>query len=144
MENRPEVLPVALEIDVAWGEMDAYQHVNNVVYLRWCESARIAYFARADMLERKQQDGVGPIMARHCTDYRRPVTYPDRVRVEVGVSRIGKSSFDMRYRIHSLAQQAEVASADSVIVMVDYRTGKTTPVDARLRAAIEALEGRKV
>jgi len=144
METAPPLFPVSLDIAVAWSEMDAYQHVNNTVYLRWCESARIAYFLRADMLSRKEQDGIGPIMARQCIDYRRQVAYPDTVRVEVGVTRIGGSSFDMRYRIWSQAQQAEVASADSVIVLVDYRTGKSTPVDAGLRAAIEALEGRRL
>jgi acyl-CoA thioester hydrolase len=144
MERTPGPFPVTIDIAVAWGEMDSFQHVNNTVYLRWAESARIEYFARVGLLERRGLDGVGPILARHATDYRRPVTFPDTVRVGVGVSRIGGSSFTMDYRITSLAQGAEVASADSVIVLVDYGTGKSTPVDAGLRAAIEALEGRKL
>jgi len=144
METAPGPLPVSLDVAVAWGDMDSYQHVNNTVYLRWCESGRIVYFARAGLLDRKDRDGVGPILARQSIDYRRPVTYPDTVRVAVGVSRIGGSSFTMQYRITSLAQGTEVASADSVIVLVDYRTGKSTPVDAGLRAAIEALEGRRL
>jgi acyl-CoA thioester hydrolase len=148
METAPGPFPVSLDIAVAWGEMDAYQHVNNTVYLRWCESARIEYFARAGLLSRKERDGVGPILARQSIDYRRPVTesaavtYPDTVKVEVGVSRIGGSSFTMQYRITSRAQGAEVAAADSVIVLLDYGSGRSTPVDAGLRAVIEALEGR--
>ena len=43
--------PVTLEIPVQWGEMDAFGHVNNVVYLRWFESVRIAYFERCGVLE---------------------------------------------------------------------------------------------
>ena len=38
--------PVSIVIPVAWGDMDAFQHVNNVTYGRWLESARIAYFRR--------------------------------------------------------------------------------------------------
>jgi acyl-CoA thioester hydrolase len=144
MDSPAGPFPVSLDIAVAWGEMDAYQHVNNTVYLRWCESARIVYFARTGLLSRKDQEGVGPILARQSIDYRRPVSYPDTVRVGVGVTRIGGSSFTMGYSVYSLAQQAEVASADSVIVLLDYRAGRSTPVDAALRAAIEELEGRAV
>lgn len=36
--------PVRVGIPVAWGEMDAFGHVNNVVYFRYFESARIAFF----------------------------------------------------------------------------------------------------
>jgi len=43
--------PISLELPVQWGEMDAFQHVNNVAYLRWFESARIAYFEAAGVLE---------------------------------------------------------------------------------------------
>jgi acyl-CoA thioester hydrolase len=41
--------PLVIEIPVAWGEMDAFQHVNNIVYLRYAESARIAYLERAGL-----------------------------------------------------------------------------------------------
>src|ERR1700755_2755806 len=94
--------PVALEIPVAWGDMDAFQHVNNTVYLRWCESARILYFQRAGLLLQMASDGVGPILARAVLDYRRPVIYPDRVRVEATASHLGNTSFGMKYRITSL------------------------------------------
>ncbi len=48
-KQTPELLsefPVVLEIPVAWGDMDAMLHVNNTVYLRWFECARMEYFSR--------------------------------------------------------------------------------------------------
>lgn len=140
MEKPAVRYAVSVEIPVAWGDMDAYQHVNNTVYLRWCETARIEYFARTGLLDRRNEDGIGPILARHTIDYRKPVTFPDTVRVETGVTRVGNSSFTMGYRIWSEAQQAEVASGESVIVVVDYRASRSAPVDDRLRAAIAAVE----
>lgn len=134
--------PVSVEIPVAWGDMDAYAHVNNTVYLRWFETGRIAYFERLGLVERKEESGVGPILARVAVDYRRPVTYPDSVRVDVAVTRIGTRSFTMVYRAFSRAQQVEVASGDSVIVVYDYGQGRPAPVDDALRASISALEGR--
>lgn len=132
--------PLSVEIPVAWGDMDSFQHVNNTVYLRWLETARIAYFERLGLLGRS--DGVGPILASITVDYRSPVTYPDKVRVEVSVTRIGASSFDMAYRVGSDAQRAEVATGKSVLVMYDYRTARSAPVDQAMRQAIAALEAQ--
>jgi acyl-CoA thioester hydrolase len=133
--------PVSVEIPVAWGDMDAYQHVNNVVYLRWLETSRMAYFERLGLVDRKEREGIGPILARTAIDYRLPVTYPDRVRVDISVTRVGGSSFTMSCRVWSTAQQAEVASAESVIVNFDYRGNRSVPIDAGLRERIAAVEG---
>src|SRR4051812_27249954 len=55
---------VTVEIPVAWGDMDAFGHVNNTVYFRWFESARIAYFEKIGLNERMKRDKKGPILAR--------------------------------------------------------------------------------
>jgi acyl-CoA thioester hydrolase len=132
--------PVSVTIPVAWGEMDAFQHVNNVAYARWLETGRIAYFGRIGFLERMRSEGIGPILARLTVEYRRPVTFPDTVRVDVTAMKIGRSSFTLAYRIWSTAQQAEAATGEDVIVVMDYRTSRTAPVDDALRAAIASLE----
>lgn len=132
--------PVSVAIPVAWGEMDSFQHVNNVVYARWLETARMLYFERVGLVRRVKEEGVGPILARTVLDYRRPVAYPDTVRVDAGVSRVGSSSFTMAFRVWSEAQRAEVATGEQVIVHYDYRAARTTPVDGALRAAIAAVE----
>jgi acyl-CoA thioester hydrolase len=132
--------PVSISVAVAWGEMDSFQHVNNTVYARWVESGRVAYMNRLGMMKGKVGDGVGPILGRLQIDFRSPVTYPDKVRVDVTVTKLGRSSVTMAYRIWSTAQRLEVATGEDVVVMVDYRTGKTTPLDPALRAAIVELE----
>ena len=132
--------PVSVSFPVAWGEMDAFQHVNNAVYARWLESARIAYFDRIGLLESMRQDGVGPILAKLAITYLRPVTFPDTVRVETTVTRIGTTSLEVASRIRSQVLGAEVATDEEVIVLFDYRANKPTPVGPRLRAAISRLE----
>jgi acyl-CoA thioester hydrolase len=132
--------PVSVTFPVAWGEMDAFQHVNNVAYARWLETGRIAYFSRLGFLERMRSEGIGPILARLTIEYRRPVTFPDTVRVDVTAAKIGNSSFTLAYRIWSTEQHAEVAKGEDVIVVMDYRTSRKAHVDAGLRAAIVALE----
>lgn len=131
--------PVTIELPVQWGEMDSFQHVNNVTYLRWFESARIAYFERAGILA--GMPDTGPIQARQEIDYRLPLTYPDSVRVAATVSRLGNSSFTMGLRVRSKKHDRAIAAEGvAVIVMFDYRAGRKVPLSAALREAIERLE----
>ncbi len=132
--------PVSVSIPVAWGEMDAFQHVNNVAYVRWLETGRIAYFERIGFLERMKAEGIGPILAKLTIEYKKPVTFPDTVRVEVTTTRIGRSSLTLAYRVWSEALRAEVVTAEDVIVVMDYRSSRPASVDEPLRAAIAALE----
>jgi acyl-CoA thioester hydrolase len=133
--------PVTIELPVLWGDMDAFDHVNNAVYLRWFESARIAYFERVGVIARMTAEGVGPILARASVDYRAPLRYPDTVRVAATVTRLGHSSFVMGYRVTSAAHGGAVAAeGEGVVVLVDYRRGGSVALDDATRAAIAALE----
>jgi acyl-CoA thioester hydrolase len=133
--------PVAVEIPVAWGDMDAFSHVNNTVYLRWFETARIAYFERTGVIDRMKREGVGPILARATVDFRLPLRYPDTVRAAARVSRFGTTSFVMNYRVTSAAHEgATAAEGEGVIVLVDYAKGGKVAIDDATRRAIEALE----
>ena len=143
MTLRPEHVPVAVDIAVAWGEMDSFQHVNNVVYLRWLETARIAYFDRVGLMRRMVDEGVGPILARAAVDYRRPVTYPDQVLVGTRVTTLGNSSYHMEHRIVSAGQGVVAAEVDSTLVQLDYHRGKSFAMGDRERRGIQALEGRE-
>ena len=141
MHDEKSGASVSISIPVAWGDMDAYQHVNNAMYARWIESARIAFFTRVGLVQRMRDEGVGPILARLTIEYRRPVTYPDMVRVEVATAKVGTTSLTLRYRIWSEDQKAEVATGEDVSVVFDYRAGQPTAIDDALRAAITALGG---
>lgn len=142
MEETLGRFPLTLTLPVLWGDMDANLHVNNVVYTRWIESARVAYFERLGMPVPPGKDGVGPILARLCVNYLRPLAYPDTVRVSATVRAIGRTSMTLDYRIRSAAQDAEVATAEDVVVVFDYRDGQKVPVSDALRATVFALEAQ--
>ena len=63
MEHLLKDFPITIEIPTAWGEMDAFQHVNGVVYFRHFESARFTYFERLGMIDYMKETGTGPILA---------------------------------------------------------------------------------
>lgn len=133
--------PVTISIPLQWGDQDAFGHVNNTVYLRWCESARIEYLIRAG-LWMVRPDGLGPILASITCDYRRPLNYPDTVHVGARVTRIGNSSFRMEHCIVSEALNVVAAESHSTIVVLDYRRNKSVRVPDEVRASIGQIEGR--
>src|SRR5215467_12223326 len=116
--------PVVIMAPVAWGEMDAFLHVNNIVYFRYFESARIAYFERLQFMEVMQASGIGPILASTQCRFRIPLTYPDTVRVGAKVADIGIDRFVMRYVVVSQRLEQIAAEGEGVIVSFDYRTNK--------------------
>jgi acyl-CoA thioester hydrolase len=136
--------PVTVKLPILWGDQDAFGHVNNLVYLRWCETSRVEYLKRMHMWPELPPVGPGPILAAQCCHYKKPLNYPDTVYVGARVSRVGNSSFRMEHRVVSEATGVVAAEADSTLVVLDYARGVTVRVPEECRSAIEELEGNAV
>lgn len=85
--------PVVDEQKVAWGDMDAFGHVNNVMYYRYIESARICYFEHLNLLGRD----VNTVVASSQCKYIKPVFYPDTLSVGACVVELRNSAMRMEY-----------------------------------------------
>lgn len=121
-------------IPVAWGDMDAYGHVNNTVFLRWFETARIEWLERVRFPD---DDKRGPVLANSLVNYRRQVKWPDTVTVSVGVLRIGTSKVVLGYQITSKHHRGQVvADGETTVVLCSKETGRGVPLDDELRARI--------
>lgn len=134
--------PVIVEFPVAWGEMDAFNHVNNVYYFRYIENARLDYCSRLgfEMLEKKT--GVGIILASVEARFRRSLTYPDTILVGARVTEMLADRFTMEHKIVSRRLNAVAADGKAVLVTFDYAVGKKTPIPDDVRRRIAELEGR--
>lgn len=132
--------PVIIELPVVWGEMDSYRHVNNVVYFRYFEGARLEYFRRMGWFEFEEETGIGPILAATAARFRKPLTYPDIVWVGSHVSAIGEDRMTMDYRLVSQRLEAVAAEGHGTIVSYHYKQGKKVPVPDELRRRIAELE----
>ena len=135
----PAHLIVQLEVAVAWGEQDLFGHVNNIVYFRYFESVRMHYLERIGVLRSHKEKGEGVILASTTCDFKRPVTWPQRLLVLTGVSHIGNTSFTMDYLITD-EEGLMVATGTSVLVMYDYQAGTKIRVTDEVRAAIEHIQ----
>ncbi|NUR61546.1 MAG: acyl-CoA thioesterase [Catenulispora sp.] len=106
-----------------WSDMDAYQHVNNVVYLRYLEEARVDWmFRRASEAGVEGFESFGTVVASHAIAYRRPLVYrPEPVRVEVWVTEVKTAKFTVAYEVCD--DEAVYATASSVLVPFDLAGG---------------------
>src|SRR5437879_12434522 len=85
--------PVVIHQAVVWGDMDSYQHVNNVVYFRYFENARLEYFRRLGWGTVRPESGVGPIVASMQARFRKALTYPDTIAIGARITSLGEDRF---------------------------------------------------
>lgn len=141
---RPKALsefPLTIDVVVAWGDMDAFGHVNNTVFFRWFETARIAFLEAIDFTAGGQTGGIGPILASTSCRFRRPVTFPDTVTVGVRTPDVEEDRFTHVYRVVSAGTGEVVAEGEGVVVSYDYREERKAPIPGPVRAAIDRLRG---
>lgn len=127
-------------LPVQWGDMDSFNHVNNVIYFRYFESARLALFEKTSMMTRMKEVNIGPILAETQCQYRLAVTYPDHLRVFTKVKDITEFGFTQEYAIYSHALDAITTRATSRVTMVDYNTGEKAVLDGNLLEELKQLQ----
>ncbi len=136
MQNLLADYPVVIEFPIHWGEMDAFNHVNNVVYFRYFESGRIAFFDALGVEGFSTTEGVGPILAAIDCKFKFPLTFPDTVAVGTKITEIGEDRFTMHHRVVSRRHNRVAAEGDGVVVTFDYAAGRKAPIPAVLREAL--------
>lgn len=133
-----------ITIPIAWGDMDALGHVNNALYFRYMESARVAFLIHVG-IDRLANDAgpcdqgtPGVILQSVQARFRRPVEYPDSLTVSSFVTDIESDRFTLAHEMRS-AKLNEVACLGSgVIVAYDYARKTKTALPAAWRNALEA------
>jgi acyl-CoA thioester hydrolase len=134
--------PVVVQFPVAWGEMDALGHVNNIAYFRYFESARVAYLTKINFIHPEQNAGIAAILASTRCDFRKALTYPDTVSIGARVIEIGDDRFTMEYRLVSQRLQKVAAEGSGVVVAFDYREKRKAALPEATRQNIVTLEAK--
>lgn len=141
MKENTETWPIRITLPVLWGDMDAFEHVNNTRYFRWFESARIEYFRALNFSLQMSQEGLSLILAQTSCEYLLPLTYPDEIVAKASVCKIGTTSILQNYLIHSLHHKDKpVAKGQGVIVLYDFKKKTKVNITQELIDAIHVLE----
>ena len=99
-EFTPDQFYAHLDWPVQWGDQDLFGHVNNTVYFRWFESARIKFLellGLAKLHDPKEEHG--PILVHAGCNFRRQLEYPDTIKIGSRVARVGTTSFTLEHAL---------------------------------------------
>ena len=132
--------PIHISIPIQWGDMDAFDHVNNIVYLKFFESARIAYFEKMGIIG-KNASNIGPILASTQCKFIFPLRYPDQVWATAKVTDTQhQDRFIMKYAVYSQTHQRIAAKGTGTIVSFDYKKQSKVDLPQSWREAMLKIE----
>lgn len=129
----------SIEIPIAWGEMDALAHVNNVVFFRYIETARIDFLRRAGCHALRDQTGIGFILQFVEMRFRQPLTFPDTIRIDSKLVSIEEDRFTLTHAVVSGKSKEVAAVGRGTIVTYDYRSSTKVSIPRAIRDALAAM-----
>lgn len=139
-----EIYPVITSMPVQWGDMDAFKHVNNTVYIRWCETGRVAYleeFAGAYM--KPYDSGLGTVLGAISCKYIFPVTYPDTIYIGTKVEEILPDRLKVQTLMASEKHERPVAFCEATVVAYNFKESKKGVFPDNFAELIQQFESDK-
>lgn len=132
-------------VPIRWGDMDAMGHVNNIIYLQYCEQCRVDWKMRLGaMLDASRQ---GMIVKKSSMTFHRPLVYPGTVEVRMFAGHVGRTSFVQHYELRldgcgdgGSDDTTLHAEAEFVIVWFDYANLAPAPIPANIRTLLAGGE----
>jgi acyl-CoA thioester hydrolase len=135
-----ETFPAIASLPVQWGDQDLFGHVNNTVYIRWFETARVDYWVKSGLQEAMKPLGLGPILASvHC-DYKRQIRFPDSIQVGAKIAKMGNSSVTLDHVVVSGNRNEIAATGQSVIVLYNYEKQHPVPIEGPIREIFQRFD----
>jgi acyl-CoA thioester hydrolase len=133
--------PVKLSLRIDYSELDTFGHVNNVMFMKYVQAARVNYWDQIGLYQHFVATRLGPMLASVTCDYRKPLHYPGSVVVQTRMKHIGNTSFSFQHQI--LNEEGDlVAEAEDVMVMFNFNKNEKLPFPKEFRNKVEALEGK--
>ena len=120
-------------VPLRWGDMDAMGHINNTLYFRYMEIARLEWIFKVGASTNLQ--GEGPVIVNAFCNFLRQLAYPGDARVTLFVAEPGRSSFETYHTIERTDEPGSVyAEGGARVVWTDYRAKKSAPMPDWFRA----------
>jgi acyl-CoA thioester hydrolase len=122
------------QVVTRWSDMDAFSHVNNSVYLTYFEEARVQWWHSLKFQMRNLK--TGPIIAAAQCNFLRPILNPGLLRVELYLTPGRRTSYTIHYEIKDTAATILYAEGSTVVVWLDYETGKPIELPEEIKKII--------
>ncbi|MHA7270431.1 acyl-CoA thioesterase [Arthrobacter sp. HLT1-20] len=140
---------IQISQQIRFGDIDSYDHVNNVVFLQYLEDARVQLTYAELPGGGTFQDLVGQdlftLVGRNEIEYLAPISFrPTPIFVNIWITNIGGSSFDFGYTVTEADTSVIYAQAATSMVLVSRSTGRPVRLTEPQRSALEAWRGDPV
>lgn len=133
--SHPQPLLISVAVSTRWGDMDAFNHVNNSVYSTYLEEARLQWFRTFDGPWASAESG--PVIAALTINYRKPVEWPTELLIELYAGKVGRSSIVIPFRMLDRGDNKIVyAEGDTVLVWTSPKLGTSIPLPDYVRRAL--------
>jgi len=129
-----------IDLKVDWGDMDALQHVNNIEYFKYFQTARIAYFEKMNSGDLFGESRISTILGSTQCKFIYPLFYPDTISVGVRVDSMADQYFTIKYEVVSHNRQRLVAVGDAKVVAFDYANNSKASIPDEVRNTIIGFE----
>ena len=127
MNNEKSKLVFEKTFAIAWGDMDALGHVNNVRYFDYFQQARIDWM---DQMNLKLSSEQGPVLIQISGTFLKPIIYPATITLTTRLHSPGRSSFKIDHEIFQDGQL--MAQGESKLVWIDYKSNQSVPLPSMI------------
>lgn len=129
-------LVFSTRLDVKWGDMDAYGHVNNAMYFKYMEHVRIEWLRSQSLPPSATSAGV--VVANTFCSYLRPLVFPDVIDIQLYASPPGRSSLDTWFTMAKIDRPDVLcATGGATLVWIDLQSQQPTPIPIAIRQLLE-------
>ena len=135
MEHKRKLIYATI-LPIRWGDMDAMNHVNNTVYFRYMEQARIEWLESLGYGTGQHTDEGPVIVNAGCTSLV-PLVYPGNVEVRMFIGHPGRSSLPTHYELRLQGNEKLYATGDAKMVWINPASGRSIPLPDNMRALAE-------
>lgn len=130
-----------LELRIDWSELDLFGHVNNVAFFKYIQAARVNYWEISGLDQLFKDSNHGPILASCACNFKLPLYYPGKVKIETHCVYIKYTSFSFQHIICNDKGDL-VAEATDIIVMYDFNKNEKMPFPSDIKSKFENLENK--
>lgn len=140
MQNENPKYPITITLRIDWCDLDIFKHVNNVMYFKYIQTARVNYWEQSKLVSMYEEDGIIPMLLSTQCRYIKPMYYPGDVTVKSSITYIKNSSFGLSHLLFDHHGDL-VAEAQDVMVLLNEKTQQKVTVPDEIRAHIKSIEG---
>lgn len=122
-----ESYKLQLNLRIDWSELDVYNHVNNVAFIKYLQAGRVNFWEVTGLAKHHKIKNIGPMLvSTHC-DFKKQLTYPGQIVVHTKVSHIGNTSFSLEHCIVNENRDICALGKD-VAVCFNFNTQNSYPI----------------